>query len=275
MDNILSFLGHLLPILYAAAWVNYSVFFVRDDPFARRTATPFLLGTAVVHILYIVLLAIAYRHHPMASVFEVLSIVALALTLVYLAVEIRQKNKSTGVFILPVVFVLQLISSVWIDPTRTIDPLLRDPLFGLHTGTVTLGYVAFFLSAVYGVMHKLLYRTLRRKKFGLIFERLPSLDVLTKMTMGAILVGFFFLTFSVILGAVWASEQFPGFWRDSKFILTIVVWIVYGLSLVSHYILKWTGRRVVSLALVAFAVMVLSILSTNLLLPGFHQEFGV
>lgn len=274
MGNVLSLLNHLLPVLYAAAWVNYSVFFVRDDPFARRTATPFLVVTAAAHVLYVVLVSIAFEHHPMATVFEVLTFIALALTLVYLAVEVRQKNKSTGVFILPVVFILQLISSVWIDPHRTLNPLLRDPMFGVHTGSVALGYSAFFLSAVYGLMHHLLYRALRKKMFGLIFERLPSLDILTRMTMGAALVGFGFLTIAIIAGAVWASNQVPGFWRDAKFVLTIVVWLVYGATLVSHYVLKLTGRRVVFFALIAFAVMLLSILSTNLVLPGFHQELG-
>ena len=144
MESILALLNHLIPVFYAAAWLNYSVYFVRDDPFAKRTATPFLAFTAALHILYVILVAVAYRHHPMASVFEVLSVIALALTLVYMAVEIRQKNKSTGVFILPVVFLLQLASSVWIAPTPTIDPMLSDSFFGLHTGSVTLAYAAFF-----------------------------------------------------------------------------------------------------------------------------------
>lgn len=274
MDNALSLLNHLLPVLYAAAWVNYSILFVRDDPFARGTATPFLAATWAAHALYVVLLAIAFEHHPMASVFEVFSIIALALVLVYLVVEFFQKNKSTGVFILPVVFLLQLIASVWINPERTINPLLRDPLFGVHTGTATLGYSAFFLSAVYGLMYQLLYRALRKKTFGLVFERLPSLDVLTRMTMGAALVGFGFLTLAIASGAIWGASRIPDFWRDSKFVFTIIVWLVYGGTLVSHYVLKWTGRRVVYLSLLAFAVMVLSILSTNLLFPGFHQELG-
>lgn len=274
MGSVLSLLSHLLPVLYAAAWVNYGVYFFRDDPFARRTATPFLAATAAAHLLYVVLLTIEYEHHPMASAFEVFNVVALALVLVYLAVEVKQGNKSTGLFILPVVFLLQLASSVWISPTRTIHSILRDPLFGLHTGSVALGYAAFFLSAVYGVMYQMLYRALRTKRFGLIFERLPSLDIMARMTMGAALVGFSFLTLAITFGAAWAVEKIPGFWRDPKFIFTIVVWLIYGASLVSHYVLRLTGRRVVGLALVGFIVMLLSILSTHLFLPGFHQDLG-
>jgi ABC-type uncharacterized transport system permease subunit len=273
MDSVLSLLSHVLPVLYGVAWVNYSVYFIRDDPFAKRTATPFLLSTAALHALYIGLLAAAYGHHPMANVFEVLTIIALALVLVYLTVEHRQKNKSTGVFILPAVFLLQLISAVWIQPSRDINPILKDTLFGLHTGSIALGYAAFFLSAVYGLMYVLLFRALRRKTFGLIFERLPSLDVLARMTMGAVLVGFIFLTFAMLFGAMWASGQIDGYWRDPKFVMTLLVWLVYGLSLVSHYLLKWTARRVVSVALMAFALMVFSILAVNLIFTSFH-EFG-
>ncbi|MBD3334575.1 MAG: hypothetical protein GF355_03580 [Candidatus Eisenbacteria bacterium] len=274
MENVLSFLNHLLPVLYAAAWVNYSVYFVRDDPFAQRTATPFLLATAGIHILYIGVLVIAYRHHPMADVFEILSVVALAMSLVYLTVEWRTGNKATGVFILPVVCILQFISSVWISPVAEIDPFLDDVRFGLHSGTVALGYSAFFLAAVYGFMYHLMYRALRRKKFGRIFERLPSLDVLARMTRGATLVGFIFLSLAIAFGISWASGLIPRYYYDPKFITTLLVWLVYGFALLSHYVLRWTGRRVVQMSLVGFAVMVAAILIVNLFLPSFHRFGG-
>jgi ABC-type uncharacterized transport system permease subunit len=273
MDAVLSTLNHLLPVLLAAAWMNYSCYFVREDPFAGRTVTPFLAMTASVHLLYVVLLAVRYQHHPMASIFEVLTVIALAITLVYLAVETQQKNKFTGIFILPVIFVFQLISSIGIAPTEEIHPILRDYWFGLHTGTVALAYAAFLLSAVYGVMYLLLYQALRNKRFGLIFERLPSLDVLVRMTMGATLVGFIFLTLALAFGTAWAADRIPSFWRDFKFLFNLLAWAVYGVSVVSHYVHRWTGHRVVSVALLGFTLMVVALVSVRLGLPTFH-EFG-
>jgi ABC-type uncharacterized transport system permease subunit len=254
--------------------VNYSVYFFREDPFARRTASPFLAFTAALHVVYIVTLAVTFRHHPMASVFEVLSVVALALTLVYLVVEAVQRNRSTGVFILPLVVLAQLVSSIGIRPSAVMNPLFHDPLFAIHTGTVTLAYSAFLLAGSYGLMFHLMYRALRRKQFGRIFERFPSLDVLARMTMGATLVGFLCLTAAIVVGIVWAQRVVPDFYKDAKFLLTLLVWVVYGIALAGHHLARWDGRRVVSVALVGFALMLLSFAAVNLFLPSFHQFGG-
>jgi len=273
VNILISFLNHLLPVLLGTAWVNYSVYFVRRDPFAQRTATPFLVVTIAFQVAYIVLLGIQFRHHLMANFFEVLTVIALSLSLVYLAIETVHKNKSMGVFILPIAFLAQLAASSWITPSRTIDPILRDPLFGFHTGSIALAYAAFLIAAVYGVMYLVFYRSIQSKRFGLIFERLPSLDVLARMTLGATAVGFLFLGLALLFGAAWAARIPFDFRSDPKFLLTLVVWVVYGVPLVGHYLLRWGERRNVSISLAAFLLALLSFASLNFLLPTFH-DFG-
>jgi ABC-type uncharacterized transport system permease subunit len=211
----------------------------------------------------------------MASLCETLSIVALALALVYLVIETWRKNRTTGVFVLPFAFILQLIAVIGIEPTREIKPILRDPLFGVHTGTATLGYAAFFVAAVYGVMHLLFHRALRRKNFGLLFERLTSLDVLARMNRGAMLVGFAILTLGVALGMIWAARaEIPDYWLDPKVLLTVLFWAVFGLALLAHYALRWPAKRVAWMSLLGFALMVMSTLAVNLLLPSWHRFGG-
>ncbi len=274
MDSLLSILNHLLPALLAMAWVNYSIYFVRRDPFAQRTATPFLVGTVALQIVYVILLGIHYRHHLMANIYEVLTVIALALSIVYLIVETVHRNKSMGVFVLPIIFGFQLAGSVWIQPEHSLDPILRDPMFGFHTGTIALAYAAFLLSAVYGVMYRVFYGALQGKRFGLFFERLPSLDDLSKMTMGATSTGFVFLSLSLIFGMVWAGRAAPGFWSDPKFITTMIVWAGYGVAVVGHHFAKWTGRRIVNLNLAAFALLFVSFLALRLFFDTFHRFGG-
>jgi ABC-type uncharacterized transport system permease subunit len=255
------------------AWVNYSIFFVRRDAFAERTATPFLLVTTLLQGVYVAMLGAVFRHHLMASVFEVFAVIALALNAVYLIVETRHRNKSMGVFILPFSALFQLISSVWISPSREIDPVLRDPLFGFHTGSAAVAYSAFLISAVYGAMYRVFYRALRARRFGLVFERLPSLEVLARMTLGAASVGFAFLTFAIFFGAVWAARVVPSFWIDPKFLLTLLVWGIYGAAVISQRLLRQASNRTIAITLAGFFVMVVSFVSLHLFFPTFH-EFG-
>ncbi|MEL6544666.1 MAG: cytochrome c biogenesis protein CcsA, partial [Myxococcota bacterium] len=177
MQTVIDLVSTLLPLLYALAAGNYLVFFLRADPLAERTCTPFLLVVAGLHNLYFAMRIFTYGRYPITNMGEALSAVALAVVLVYLYEERIQKSRSTGVFILAVVTVLQLIASTLLhNMGDASSPLARSPIYGFHAVAAVLCYAAFAVGAVYGVMYLMLYRALKRKSFGLVFERLPPLD---------------------------------------------------------------------------------------------------
>lgn len=278
MFAVLEVLRALLPLMYALTSVLYLIFFTRQRSahqcVVKKLLTPVFVLTAITHISYSILRGIAFGHHPMASFHEILSIIALALAVVYLIVETWRKNKSTGVFVLPLVFVLQMISAIGIEPTHEINPILRETPFGMHTGTLTLSYSSFFLCAVYAVMYLLFHRALRKKKFGLIFQRFPSLDVLARMNRGAAGVGLIFMTVGIICGLIWAWEKVPLFWNDPKIIGTIIVWFFYAFALLGHYGFKWSGRKIAILTLMSFVLLICVSFIANVFFPGWHQFRG-
>ena len=253
--------------------MNYLVHFLKGNKIAGRLTTPLLVSSVLIHTVYNVLRGIHFRHHPMASIYEILSVTALALAIVYLVAELWRRNKSTGVFVLPFVFLIQISSSIGIGPTHKIKPILQDAWFGFHTGSITLAYCAFFLSAVYGIMLLLLHSALRKKKFGLLFDRLPSLTTLARMNRGSTLVGFVFLTISIVVGMLWALEKYPGDLFNARVISVFIFWAIFGFSLAAHYVFKWSNRRVAILMLTGFITMVLSSAVVNMLIASWH-EFG-
>lgn len=263
----------VIPALYALSFVNYLVHLLSPKHPFGKLATPVLAVTAAMHIGYCVLLGIRYGHHPMASVPEILCVVACALACVYLLIELWRKNRSTGAFVIPFVMILQMASAVGIDPSEDINPLLHDTLFGFHTGTVALSYAAFFLSAVYAVMLLLFQRSLRRKTFGVLFERLASMATLAKMNRGSALVGLIFMTLAIGAGVAWATRVLDGDWLNPKVIVTFVVWFAFGVAVLFHYGLRWSSRRVAIATLVGFVLMVLSSSVINIFLAGWHT-FG-
>jgi len=133
------------------------------------------------------------------------------------------------------------------------------------------------VAAVYGTMYILLYRELKKHRVGLIFRRLPSLETLSRLNIGAILFGWVGLTLAGILGIVWAGKltsagQLEGnFYTDPKFLLTMVLWCLYGVTLGGRFLFKWPNRQLAYLSLVAFFLMVGTSLAVNLVLPSFHQ----
>lgn len=266
----------LIPLLYAAAWVNYALLFLREPPLSRRTTRPLLLLAAAIHWTGIVWIALQHRRCPLGNLPEVLSVIAFAVAVVYLVLERRHGNRHTGVFVLALVVPLTIIASAT-PPGGPPSPLLKSPLFGLHTTMALAGYASFLVCTVYSVMFLLLHHALKRRRFGLVFQRLPALEQLAAMAVGAAVIGFAALTVTMGVGLLWGSrvlrpEQLPaGFWNDPKLWLTFLVWAIYGLALLARTRLRWTHRRTVVLFLTAFVVAVLAVVAVNTILPTFHR----
>ena len=277
MSALHTWMDVLVPLLYVAAWGNYALFFFRDPPFSRRTASPLLAVAAAAHGTGIVSTALAHHRCPLGNLPEILSVLAFGVVAVYLLLERRQRNKYSGMFLLtPVVPIMIVVSSL--APALQAPPdLLRSPLFGLHTTMALLGYASFLVCTVYGVMYLLLYRTLKARAFGLVFHRLPSLDGLAGMAVGAATMGFLALTATITLGLVWGSQApagalLPhGLWGDPKIGLTLLVWAAYGAGIATRYVFRWSNRPTMVLFLCAFVVAVLTVVALHTVLPTFHD----
>ena len=272
MQTFLDLLTVLLPLLYALSAVNYFVFFTRQEAFAEKTITPMLMTAVAVHITAIVTRAIHFERPPIVGLGEALGVIALAVAGVYLYVERVQRNKNTGAFIITMAVAVQVVSSALMPRVPSPPPeLLADPIFALHAVIAVLGYSAFTVGAVYGVMYLLLYRALKAQQFGLVFQRLPSLDVLANMGFWASFLGWVALTVTIGLGALMSLESVPNFYADPKFFTTIVVWLVYGGLVITRFVFHWRGARSVYLALGGFTIAVVAMLGSSFLWPSFHS----
>jgi ABC-type transport system involved in cytochrome c biogenesis permease subunit len=273
----LQLLNILLPLGYLLAALGYLVVFLESPDWARKWSTTITAVVAGAHLVYLVLCTLVFQHVPVANAWEGFTFVAFAMVVVYLALERWWKDQATGVFLLVPVLFFQVLSSAFVTHTREVDEILRSPLFGVHVTTALLGYVALSVAAVYGAMYCLLYRELKKHRVGLLFRRLPNLETLSRLNMGAVLFGWAGLTVAIVLGTVWAEEltsagRLAGnFYTDPKFLLTLGLWALYGLTLGGRYVLRWPNRQLARLSVVAFVLMVGSSLAVNLILPSFHQ----
>ncbi len=274
MQALSELLRIFLPVAYAAAALCYLSLFVRDDDAARRIATPLLLTAVFLHAVFLGLRTLIYSHLPINGPEEVLSLIAFAVALVHLTVEVVYRNQGAGVFIVGFVFGLQTLASASMVP-GTVAPellgILKSPWFAVHSGSAIIGYSGFAVSAVYGVLFLLLYRDMKASRFGLIYERLPSLELLAGMTVRAAASGLLFLTIAIAAGIVWSIRLDYAFFTDPKFIVTVVLWVVYGACLLAHFVLRWHQRRVVYFSLFGFLLMLFSVAAVNVLFRSFHS----
>lgn len=256
---------------YLATAVVYGfVFFAAHAP-ARRAARPCLWGTVLLHLGYLGTLAAHHQQFPAATVSQALSIVAFAVAAVYTFVEWYSDEQSTGFWQVALVFFFQLLSSLLARPNPPFREIFHDPLFALHVSLALLGYAAFVVAAGYGFLFLQLYRDLKAGRFSTFFGKLPPLEALEKMMLGALGVGFVALTGAVIAGGFWANQLFADQWlRDPKILVTLATWLLYAAALVLRKLRRWQGRQTAIASLAGLGAILFSLMAVNFFFTDFH-----
>jgi ABC-type uncharacterized transport system permease subunit len=261
----------LLPVAYLLAAVAYGFLFFSRRPLAEATATPLLAATALFHLACLAVVAVRWHQFPAVTVSQALSVVALAVAVVYLLVEWHGRERSTGFWLVSLVFFFQLLASLLRRPEPPDRELFHSPLFATHVSLALLGYAAFVVAAGYGFLFLRLYRELKGGRFSTFYGRLPPLEVLERMMAGALTVGFVALTGAVAFGAVWAQRAFPGAWLgDPKILFTFATWALYGVALALRRTHRWRGRQTALASLAGLGAILFSLLAVNWLFSDFH-----
>ena len=264
----------LVPILYLVSVALYAVAFFGSNPAAERYKSSFLFATVVIHILYLVIRTVAFDHPPITTVFEIMSVLAASIAIGYAYIELRTKARNTGFFILVLALVFQTVSSLYIKDLTEIAPILRSRLLGFHVSAALLGYTAISLSAVYGFLYLMMYHEIKSSRFGLIYNRLPNLEMLEKMSHKSEVFGFWTLSVAIAIGLFWLPRAFESFsYWDPKLIGTMVIWSLYAIALAAKRTLGWQGRKTMIISLIGFGFVFLSMTVINLYLSGFHTFY--
>ncbi|MBI5471140.1 MAG: cytochrome c biogenesis protein CcsA [Ignavibacteriae bacterium] len=264
----------LMPLLYAVLVAVYALSFFGAIPIIDRFKSSFLILTVVLHVLYLIARTAAFDHPPITTVFEIMTMLAACIAIAYTYIELRTKASNTGLFILLLAFVFQAVSSLNIKDLTELAPILRSRLLGFHVSTALLGYTAISLSAVYGFLYLMLYREIKSSRFGLIYTRLPNLEMLETMSSKAEIFGFAMLTVAILIGIIWLPRAFETFsYLDPKLVGTMTVWILYAVSLAAKRKLGWQGRKMMIVSLIAFGFVFLSMTVINMYMSGFHSFY--
>jgi ABC-type transport system involved in cytochrome c biogenesis permease subunit len=204
------------------------------------------------------------------------------LTLSYLYLELTTDERSMGVFILPVIVGLQLIPVLHPGVERA-DPVLDSPWFWVHVSSLLFAYASFALAGVLGVTYMLQFKEIKKKHLGYFYTRLPSLQILDIMNSRAVTVGLVFLTFGVIVGAVWTAQartiapDDPNLRAmsidDPKIFVALLTWGVYSFAVFARRTLGWTGRRAAWLSSLGFAFAMVNFLAINYFVTTSHTFY--
>ena len=272
MKESLLLFSVITTLLYAVGTVGYLIYIIRTNTAIHRIAYGFLLAGFLSHTLGLLLLAGHIRQMPVTTLPQTFSLFAWAVVGSYLAFQLKFNVRILGTFVSPLAVIFMLLSSA--IPGRAIpsSQLFKSVWLTFHVATMFIGMAIFALAFCAGIMYLLQERQIKSKSFGLLYRRLPSLEVLDSLNYVCLTFGFPLITIGLISGFVYAGAVWQSFWHwDPKEILSVVTWLIYAVLLHERLAVGWRGRRAAIMAIIGFSVILVTFVGTSVILKVHHS----
>ncbi|GAA1462166.1 c-type cytochrome biogenesis protein CcsB [Nocardiopsis exhalans] len=236
------------------------------------TALGFLFGVA-----QIITRGLAAGRWPWGNMFEF--IVAMCLVAVggLLYASWRYQARFLGAFVLVPTLILLGIGVRWlyVDPGPLI-PALQSYWVPIHVTALIIAGGAFMVSGVAGITYLVAHRAEAKKALGEkvagIAGRLPSSELLDRISHRFILFAFPLWTFGVIAGSIWADEAWGRYWGwDPKEVWSFISWVIYAAYLHARATGGWRGPKATWINVIGFLTVMFNFFAVNYMFSGLHS----
>lgn len=266
--------------IYFAAFVFYLFRMILGREFWGKLATGVALAGLVAQSVALIIrwktsYDLGMGHAPLSNFYESLIFFAWTIVLLYLLMERRLKNRSIGVFVLPVAFLIMAYASIAPGINNRIEPLipaLQSNWLTSHVLTCFMGYAAFTVAFALGMMFFVKTSAGGDLSKASVFIRLlPSEYQMDELMYSSATLGFIFLTLGIVTGSVWAHYAWGSYWSwDPKETWSLITWLTYAVMLHARLVRGWRGKRMAIMAIVGFGCVLFTYLGVNLL-PSLHS----
>ena len=243
-----------------------------SDSRLRLSSNGILISGFILHSLIIVIRGLRAGHFPVTSIYETLLFFSWILVGLSVLFSISRKIPIINVGALPVAVILILMAVTQIQDVDALAPALQSYWLTIHVGFAFLSYAAYTLAFIVGVFYIILERQMKKKKFGVLYQLLPSLEILDETNYYAVAIGFILLTIGIITGAVWANETWGRYWGwDPKETWSLITWFLYAILLHVRITSQMRGRKVAYLSILGFGFVIFTYLGVGILWNGLHS----
>jgi len=210
---------------------------------------------------------------PYHDLYGSMSLFGWLLAVTYLGLEIYHRQRSVGAFVLPFILIFFLVSHL-APAGRIVETPARGVAFAFHVTLSILAYASFGLSFVLSVIFLAEQRLLRTRNMGAVVWRLPPLDLLERMSQSGVVIGIIAIIIGTALGFLWVDRLLGTVWYfDPKYIVTLLVLVLYVAYLFLARSAAWRGARASKLCVFNFALVIFSFTAVNLFFSHIHRYF--
>ncbi len=260
---------------YVLASSNYVIFFYNQNKQFRTVARSILLATGVLHLVYLISRYIMAGHTPLTSNHEAVSFFALAMTWGYLSFRWRYQVKNFGTFVSPLISLLMLVALLSSNQINELPPALQSNWLPVHASIALIANSFLALAFCGGIMYLLQEKEIKKKRFGMFYSRLPSLEALDSLNHHCLAIGFPLMTLGIITGSVWAKQAWGSYWQwDPKETWSLITWFIYAALLHQRLTVGWRGKRAAIMAIIGFSAALFTLWGVSYFLGGIHSYVG-
>lgn len=211
---------------------------------------------------------IATGHGPFANMYEFSVAFAWGIVTAYMWFEQRYHQRILALVAFPVALALMAYANTIPSTIEPLVPALQNNLLlTVHVAVAIVAYGSFTVAFAAAILYLI---QPEGGRWGL-----PKPEVLDEIGYRSIVVGFPFLTLTIILGAVWADVAWGSYWSwDPKETASLVTWLIYGAYLHARVVRGWRGERAAWLLILGFAATLFTYFG-NLFFGGLHSYSGL
>lgn len=216
-------------------------------------------------------------HLPVASRYENVLTGSAVVMLFGIASILRRRGLLPLLAFMAPFCLLMLGYALLNQPRYTTMSLVLDNLWlFVHILFAWLAYGAYSVAAALGVLYLMRarkrYSDVPAERLPALMTRLPEPRLMEDLTFRFIILGFLAHVVMVASGSIWARDLWGSYWNwDPVETWSLASALLYGLWIHLKLSLRWQGRRMAWLAVVALVTVLFSFWGTSMFGPTNHS----
>jgi ABC-type transport system involved in cytochrome c biogenesis permease subunit len=214
---------------------------------------------------------------PVFTRFDALAAYTLALSGAYLLLITFRYTRGMAAVLTPYL-TLVLLSGI---PTLRMEDGALAPVQGLwlalHVLTAYAAFGVFTLASLCAAVYLMQDGNLKHKRFGVVWERLPSLEMLDHLMSRLAGIAFLLLTVSIILGFALVRQSGGGeiWYTDPKVAATVATWILLAVFVHLRASSDRHGRGIALMAVAGLVCLFFTFMGVHLVADTVHSFLNV
>ncbi len=254
-------------LLYLIAFLNVGFNIFLQGERYLRFANGIAFLAVLINLSYIVLRWWQFATFPMKDLKDIFALIILFLGISAIYLSFKTKRASIYLFIMPIIIILGVAgfahSSVLIKKEFSSFWLM------VHLPFTIAGTSLFVVSALFGILYFTQEIQLKKKNFGYLYNLLPSIDLLNRITSNTMLVGFLLFTIGLLSGFIWGIYEWQGkIIITPKLLFSIITWIIFGIIIIIKKTKGMTPRNTALASILGIVSVVVTYIGVALFIKG-------